>query len=55
MYCVCLFIAIPLGFHFFGMVGAVVAVAFSDLPVYFVLLYAAYREQIGTLLQDAAG
>ena len=50
--CVTLFILIPVGFHFYGMVGAVVAVALSDLPNYFVALYAAYREKVGTFLQD---
>ena len=53
VYCIFLFITIPIGFHFFGMLGAVTAVAFSDLPVYFVLLYGAYREKVSTLLQDA--
>ena len=53
VYCLCLFIMIPVGFHYFGMLGAVLAVAFGDLPVYFVVLYAAYREEIGTLIQDA--
>ena len=53
VYCICLFTLIPLGFHFFGMLGAVAAVAVGDLPVYFVVLYAAYRERVGTLLQDA--
>lgn len=53
VYCICLFAMIPVGFHFFGMVGAVAAISFSDLPVYFVVLYAAYREKVGTLLQDA--
>ena len=53
VYCICLFVLIPVGFHFFGMLGAVAAVAFSDLPVYFVQLYAAYQEKVGTLLQDA--
>jgi O-antigen/teichoic acid export membrane protein len=52
IYCISLFTLIPVGFHFFGMLGAVAAVAFGDLPVYFVVLYAAYREKIGTLLQD---
>jgi O-antigen/teichoic acid export membrane protein len=52
-YCICLFTLIPLGFHFYGMLGAVAAVAFGDLPVYFVVLYAAYRERVGTFLQDA--
>jgi O-antigen/teichoic acid export membrane protein len=53
VYCISLFALIPLGFHFFGMLGAVVAVAVGDLPVYFVIQYAAYRERVGTLLQDA--
>ena len=51
-YCITLFALIPIGFHYYGMLGAVVAVAASDLPVYFVVLYAAYREKVGTFLQD---
>jgi PII-like signaling protein len=31
----------------------VAAVAFGDLPVYFVVQYSAYREKVGTLMQDA--
>jgi O-antigen/teichoic acid export membrane protein len=53
VYCLSLFTLIPLGFHYYGILGAVVAVAAGDLPVYFVVLYAAYRERIGALLQDA--
>jgi O-antigen/teichoic acid export membrane protein len=53
VFCISLFALIPLGFHFFGMLGAVAAVAVGDLPVYFVVQYAAYRERLGTLLQDA--
>lgn len=52
-YCICLFSLIPLGFHFFGMLGAVTAVAFGDLPVYFVVLYAAFCEKVNTVVQDA--
>lgn len=52
VYCISLFTLIPLGFRYYGMLGAVVAVAAGDLPVYFVVLYAAYRERVGTLLQD---
>jgi O-antigen/teichoic acid export membrane protein len=52
-YCICLFTLIPIGFHFFGMPGAVTAVAFGDLPVYFFVLYAAHREQVDSVLQDA--
>ena len=52
-YCISLFTLIPLGFHYYGILGAVVAVAVGDFPVYFVVLFAAYRQGIGTLLQDA--
>ena len=34
------------------LLGAVAAVAISDLPVYFVNLYSGYREGVGTLGQD---
>lgn len=51
-YCVTLFAILPLGFHFFGMVGAVAAVAISDLPVYVVNVYASYRTGLGMLRQD---
>jgi O-antigen/teichoic acid export membrane protein len=50
--CVTLFAALPLGYHYWGMPGAVIAVALSDLPVYFVNLYSGYREGVGTLAQD---
>ena len=53
VYCISLFVLIPVGFHLFGMLGAVAAVAVGDLPVYFAVQYAAYREKVGTLLQDA--
>ena len=42
-YCVAAVAAIPLAFHFFGMFGAVVAVAAADLPMYFVLMTGASR------------
>lgn len=53
LYCISLFTLIPVGFHYYGILGAVVAVAVGDLPVYFIVLYAACREKIGTILQDA--
>jgi O-antigen/teichoic acid export membrane protein len=52
VFCVSLFTLLPLGFHYYGMPGAVTAVAVGDLPIYFVVLYAAYREKVGTFLQD---
>jgi O-antigen/teichoic acid export membrane protein len=53
VYCISLYIVLPWGFHLWGMLGAVVAVAVSDLPVYFVTAYSAWREGISTLRQDA--
>jgi hypothetical protein len=41
-----------LGFHFFGMFGAVVAVAAGDLPFYFVSVTGASREGVSTWRQD---
>jgi len=51
-YCVALFGLLPVGFLYFGMVGAVAAVAISDLPVYVVNVYGAYRLGMGMLRQD---
>ena len=53
VYCISLYIALPLGFHLEGMVGAVIAVAIADLPVYFVNAFSARREGISTFRQDA--
>lgn len=43
---------LPLGYHQFGMVGVVAAVAVSDLPMYVVNVWASYREGVGMLHQD---
>ena len=51
-YCITLYAMLPLGFHLLGMPGAVIAVAASDLPVYCVTAYSAYREGVNTLRQD---
>jgi O-antigen/teichoic acid export membrane protein len=51
-YCITLYAALPLGFHLLGMPGAVIAIAASDLPVYFVTAYSAYREGVNTFRQD---
>ncbi len=52
VYCLGVVTAIPLAFHFFGMIGAVVAVAAGDLPMYFVLVTGASREGVSTWKQD---
>lgn len=51
-YCIVVLAAIPLGFHFFGMLGAVVAVAAGDLPFYIVSVTGASRECVSTWRQD---
>lgn len=52
VYCATLFVALPWGFHHYGMLGAVVAAAAADLPMYFCFQYAAFREGVNTLVQD---
>jgi hypothetical protein len=54
LYCVSAFTAIPAGFHFFGMFGAVIAVAAADVPMYLVLVRAASHEGVSTWRQDVA-
>lgn len=51
-YCIDVVLAIPIAFHFYGMFGAVVAVAAGDLPFYFVLVTGASREGVSTWRQD---
>ena len=51
-YCAAMLIGIPVGFHFFGMVGAVVAVAAGDFPLYMVTQTGAKREGVNPLRQD---
>jgi O-antigen/teichoic acid export membrane protein len=51
-YCFAVILAIPLGFHFFGMLGAVVAVAAGDFPLYVVTVTGASREGVSTWRQD---
>lgn len=52
LYFITLCVLLPLGFHFFGMTGAVCAVAISDLPMYFVNLFASYKHGLGMFRQD---
>lgn len=51
-YCIAVAAAIPISFHYFGMFGAVIAVALGDLPLYFVTVTGASREHISTWRQD---
>lgn len=52
VYCVSLFIMLPVGFHTYGIVGATIGVAASDLPVYIIYLFSARRERVHVWRQD---
>ena len=52
LYFVALISLLPIGYSHFGLVGAVAAVAISDLPMYIVNVWASYREGLGMLGQD---
>jgi O-antigen/teichoic acid export membrane protein len=51
-YCLTLFLLLPFGFHYWGMLGAVTAVAVSDLPVYIVSTIGMMREGLSFIRQD---
>ncbi|SNS48107.1 Membrane protein involved in the export of O-antigen and teichoic acid [Granulicella rosea] len=51
-YCVTILVGIPLAFHYWGMLGAVIAVAAGDFPFYVVTQFGAVREGIKPLWQD---
>ena len=51
-YCAAVFAGIPIAFHFFGMFGAVIAVAAGDFPLYVVTQFGATREGVRPLGQD---
>jgi len=41
-----------LAFHFFGLLGAVIAVAAGDFPMYLVITFGATREGVRPVRQD---
>ena len=51
-YCAAILVGIPVAFHFYGLLGAVVAVAAGDLPLYLVTQFGAVREGVRPLKQD---
>lgn len=51
-YCIATVSSILLAFHFWGIFGAVVAVAAGDSPMYVVMVIAASREGVSTWRQD---
>jgi O-antigen/teichoic acid export membrane protein len=52
VYCVTMLTAIPVAFAYFGLLGAVIAVAAGDFPLYLVFLFGAQREGVRPLKQD---
>ena len=52
LYCATMLVGIPVSFHFYGLIGAVIAVAAGDLPMYFVNLFGATREGVHPIKQD---
>ena len=51
-YCAAILVGIPVAFHFYGMLGAVIAVAAGDFPLYLVTQFGAVREGVRPLRQD---
>ncbi len=51
-YCVTILIGIPTAFHFWGLLGAVIAVAAGDFPLYLVTAFGATREDVRPVRQD---
>jgi O-antigen/teichoic acid export membrane protein len=52
VYCFTILAGIPLAFHFFGLLGAIIAVAAGDFPLYLVTVFGATREGVRPLKQD---
>jgi biotin transporter BioY len=53
LYCFTILAGIPIAFHFYGLLGAIVAVAAGDFPLYLVTAFGATREGVRPLKQDA--
>lgn len=43
---------LPLGFYWFGTVGAIIIIAFNDLPFYGVVSYGLWKEKLSSIVQD---
>jgi O-antigen/teichoic acid export membrane protein len=52
LYCIAVIVGIRVAFAYFGMHGAVIAVALGDFPLYAVIQFGATRERIRPLFQD---
>lgn len=51
-YCISMVTCLPIAFHFWGMFGAVIAIAAGDLPLYLVVQTGTTREGVKPLWQD---
>jgi O-antigen/teichoic acid export membrane protein len=51
-YCAIIVASVPISFHYFGMFGAVIAIAAGDCPVYVLVQYGATRVGLRPLRQD---
>jgi len=51
-FCITICAGIPIAFHFFGMLGGVIAVAAGDLPLYFAIQVGVTREGVRPWRQD---
>lgn len=51
---IAILVGIPVGFHAFGQVGAIVAIALSDVPTYLTNQRGLWKEQLSTIRQDLA-
>ena len=45
-------VGLPLAFNNFGLIGVIIAIAVSDLPLYIVNLYGLWREKLSCFGQD---
>lgn len=45
-------LVLPLGFQYWGLLGAIVVVALNDLPLYMVISYGMQQQKLGTFWQD---
>lgn len=45
-------VGLPLAFYNFGILGAIITIALSDLPLYIVNLYGLWREKLSCFVQD---
>lgn len=45
-------IALPLGFTFMGVIGAVIVVALNDIPFYVPVIYGLWKENLNVIYQD---